>query len=227
MPGLEDVEVPEPDAVLRRLAELGLPLPVLQAAAREGQLAGDFVDDSQPRFARGSRIYCETNGTLRFQLINLPQPWTKLDPAGIPIIVSPDGTVCVTAMAGNENTGLRGNAHAQTRNPRGDAGQRIIRRNSQLELSEELLPPEIRHEASADFVIDAPTWFFLYHRVGRTSKVRMELSLATGVSESGKLIEWSERLILPEIDLLDQPPETGGRTGPSPDVVVPVERRAS
>ena len=56
--------------------------------------------------------------------------------------------------------------------------------------------------------------------------VRGELSLAVGVSDSGRLLEWSERLVLPQIDLLNTPDSTDRNPEIVPDVDVRVERRA-
>jgi hypothetical protein len=219
MPGLEDVEVPEPDAVLQRLAELGVPLEILLEAVRRGQLAGDFCTESHPRFYRGIVVYSEINGGLREQLAGLG--WSFNDEDNIARAISPDGTVVVTGVAGNERTGLRSTPHAQTQRPRREAGIRIVRRNSQLEL-EELLPADERRDGDA-VVVTGPTWFLLWYRT--EDKIRSELSLARGVTAGGALLEWSERLILPGIDLLDGPNASGSEAGPEgPDVVVPVER---
>ena len=55
--------------------------------------------------------------------------------------------------------------------------------------------------------------------------MRSELSYAKAVAESGKLLKWKERLILPDIDLLGPEPEKMDTT--PPDVDVSVTRRAS
>ncbi len=126
----------------------------------------------------------------------------------------------LTAVSGDEQTGLKIGPHAQTRRPRGTAGMRIVRRNAQFALPG-LLPaddPELTGNAFG------PTWFLLYRRDGDT--VRRELSLAKGVSDAGVLWSWKERLILPEIDMLDVPP--GGRDrgdDAGPDLDVPVVSR--
>lgn len=69
-----------------------------------------------------------------------------------------------------------------------------------------------------------PTWFLLYYRSGDT--IRSELSLAKGVSDTGTLLVWSERLILPELSLLEPPPGEVDDLGGGPPVDVPVSRRA-
>ena len=91
-----------------------------------------------------------------------------------------------------------------------------------------MLPEDERRQIDGEVVHLGPTWFLLYFRDGDT--VRSELSRAHGVSDAGTLLEWSERLILPEIDLLDGPSPLEHRpddAGPDSDVEVPVERRVS
>lgn len=220
--GAEDVVIPEPEGVLRRLTELGVPLEFLREAVRRGARSGDLVYASHPRFYQGVVVYAETNCGLRDQFATLA--WTFNDDDNIPRVVSPDGRVVLTAVSGNERTGLRHGEHAQTRRPRRSAGLRIVRRNAQLEI-EEMLPEDQRGRSDGVVVNVGATWFLLYYRDGDT--VRSELSFAHGVSPTGNLLEWSERLPLPDIDLLDGPPPASRRGPDSPDVDVPVERRAS
>ena len=128
----------------------------------------------------------------------------------------------MVAVRGNDFTGVR-SKHEQlsTRRPRGNAGVRIVRVNTQIEL-------QFREEATeddADLVANlGGTWFLLYNRF--RDIVRSELSFARSVSDSGKLLRWSERLILPGIDLLQRPP-SDGRDDDTPDVDVPVTLRVS
>lgn len=223
--GWEAVEVPDPEGVLNRLAELNVPLAFLLEAVRRGQLAADFVTASHPVFYRGVVQYSETNGALREQFAELA--WYFNDDDNIARVVSPDGRVILTAVSGNERTGLRQGPPAQTRRPRRSAGRRIVRRNLQVELRE-LLPEDERRRIDHEIVNDGLTWFLLFFR--DSDIVRSELSLAHDVSEAGDLLEWSERLPLPDIDLLDgSPPAAHSQDydGPDSDVDVPVERRAS
>jgi hypothetical protein len=220
--GWEDAEVPDEGAVLRRLEELGIPADVPRRAVREGQIAGDFCTAAHPVFYGGSRVYGETNGSLRLQLAMLK--WAFNDDSCIPRVISPDGAVVITALCGDAQTGLRHGRDAQTRRPRRTASLRLIRRNSQFVMAE--LLPETDAKTLPETAEIGPTWFLLYHRDGDV--VRNELSLAMGVTKSGRLLKWSERLILPEIDMLDGP--TGpGHDRPDdgePDVDVPVVPRA-
>jgi hypothetical protein len=217
----ENDEVPGETAALHRLNELGVPLQAIQTALRAGQLAADFCTTSHPRTYPGMAAWGESTASLRQSLGLLG--WAPNDEDNIPRIVSPDGSIVIACISGNDKTGLRDGA-AGTRNPRRSAGLRVIRRNLQIEMIE-LLPEGERGDAAPTA---GKTWFLLYRRDRDT--VRNELSLARGATEDGKLIEWSERLILPVINLLE-----GGGDGPGrgvrvidvPPVDVPVERLAS
>lgn len=218
--GWEDAEVPEHEAVRERLVQLGVPLDVLLHAIRAGQEAFDFCTTAHPVYYPGLRANGETNGELRGGLAL--RAWTFNDDQCIPRVISPDGSVVITAVSGDPQTGLRDGPDAQTRYPRGAAGVRIVRRNAQLVLEGFDLDDDHGKEEPLNL---GPTWFLLYNRDG--DKVRSELSLASDVSEAGALLVWSERLILPEIDMLNQPPrstDSGDESGPLVDV--PVERRA-
>ena len=68
------------------------------------------------------------------------------------------------------------------------------------------------------------TWFLLYNRVG--DMLRSELSYAKNVDNQGELIDWRERLILPDIDLATPLPVIMDNTPSTPpDVEVRVSRR--
>ena len=169
----------------------------------------------------GSRVHGETNGELRTQLAAMG--WIMNDDDNIARSISPNGEVVITALSGDMQTGLSRGPEAQTKRPRGAAGIRIVRRNSQLVL-EGLLP-----EGDAELIDPAmlgPTWFLLYYRDGDIA--RSELSLAKAVSDAGALLEWSERLLLPSINMLDGP--AGGddhHRGDDPILDVPVTRRTA
>lgn len=223
MNGFEETEIPDPAEVPRRIAELGLTIELLAEAVRRGQLSADFITLSHPRSSSGLMVWIETNGALREQCAYLG--WEFNDDDNIPRAISPDGAVVITAVSGNERTGLRGGENAQTRRKRGEAGRRMIRRNAQIEMLE-MLPAEQRELVEREVGDTGATWFLLHYRAGDV--VRSELSCARGVSEDGCLLDWSERLALPEIDLTELPPTSMPDSGgPGPDVVVPVTSRVA
>ena len=220
----ETVELPDPAEVEKRMAEMGLPLDVALGAVRRGQNARDFCTAAHPRTFPGNNAWAETNAGIREA--QGAKGWQLDDEDNIPKVISPDKSIVITALSGNERTGLRDREHpASTRHPRREAGMRIVLRNNQLEL--ELLREPVAKETSVakkgKSVAFGPTWFLLYYR--DKDIVRSELSLAIEVSKTGVLKKWSERLILPEINMLDggAPKDTGSES--LKDVDVPVERR--
>lgn len=210
-------DVPTEHQVLTTwLPHLGVPLEVLQDAARAGAAARDFCTAAHPVWYPALRATGEVAGELRGRLLALR--WTLNDSKNIAHIVREDGEVVIVAASGDMNTGLRDSpVHAQTKRRRGRAGVEEIRRN-QLVLSPEFEVPGGDEE---DAAVAGPLWYFLFHR--DRDLVRSELSLADSVSEDGALIGWRVRLVLPEINLLD-PPTPDGRHGDggAPDVDVPV-----
>ena len=214
-----EVFEPDPDSVRRRLATLGIPMKVLLEAVRVGHHAGDFATAAHPRNFRGILTWGEVTATLRGGLA--AHGWGFDDRDNVARVISPDGEVTVVAISGNRFTGLRGK-HEQlsTRWPRGSAGVRIIWRNAQRELA--LDSALVR---SRNLLVDGGgTWFLLYNRVG--DMLRSELSYAKNVDNQGELIDWRERLILPDIDLATPLPVIMDNTpNTPPDVEVRVSRR--
>lgn len=214
---------PGPDEVERRLQELiHTSSEPLREILRRGHLAGDFTHKGHSRTYPGLKVYHETNGELRSYFAT--RGWALTEEENIPRAVRPDGLVVLTAVSGNEHTGLRGRG-MQTRRPRGEAGLRLVQQNRQLALVD-LLPEDDPERVG---IVGQPpkTWFLLYHRAGDV--IRSELSLADAVTEEGSLLVWHERLLLPEFNLHDGDgnPLMGPAPSPTPDVDVPVTRRTA
>ena len=212
----EGVLEPDDRSVLRRLAELGLPPTLLATSLRVGYVESDLTTEAHPVTYPGIVVWGETTGVLRTGLVQLD--WKLDDTDNIARAISPNGNVTVVVVSGNEYTGLRNrHEYMDARRPRGPAGVRIVKQNMQYEL---LLEEAVSH-ARNDLVDNlGGTWFLLHYRVDDI--IRSELSYAKAVDTAGQLIAWKERLILPDIDLLDPPSAT---TNTSPDVDVPISRR--
>lgn len=220
----ETVEINEPDAVVKRLGQLHIPPDALLEAVRRGHLASSFVTKAHPVWFAGSVTNGETTGALRIALGGVG--WSNNDDDNIARIISPEGDVIVCVVSGNSRTGLNGDGgEVQPRRKRGLAGIRLVTRNSQIAFLE-LLPDDDREKVYASLDAWGPTWFLLYYRDGDI--VRSELSLARAISREGDLLEWSERLILTEIDMLEPVPRwKTDTTVEMTDIDVPVERRAN
>src|SRR4051812_16756997 len=103
---LEDVAMPDPDEVPRRLQELNpdLTLDLFRGVLIRGQGASGFCTASHPNSCAGTMAYLETNGGLRETLGG--RTWTLNDDNNIPRIISPDRTITITAVSGDQYTGI-------------------------------------------------------------------------------------------------------------------------
>ena len=197
--------------------ELGVPLALLAKSLHAGYGESDLTTEAHPVTFPGILVWGVTTAVLRTGLVE--RGWTLDDTDNIARAISPNGAVTVVVVSGNEYTGLR-NKHEKmdARRARGPAGIRIVKRNMQYELFLEEAVSRFRNDLVRHL---GGTWFLLHYRVDDI--VRSELSYARAVGTDGQLIAWKERLILPDIDLLDPRSATTGN--PSPDVDVPVHRR--
>src|SRR5262245_36637336 len=122
----EEVVDRDSEQVNRRLDALGVPRNVGECV-RIGAVKSDFTSKAYPLWWAGAVFYAETNAALRVMLANIR--WSLDDEDNIPRIISPDGSVVITAIRGNEYTGLAGPQHRErlsTKRPRRTAGQRIV-----------------------------------------------------------------------------------------------------
>src|SRR5687768_12246885 len=94
----EDVHEPDPDVVLRRLAELGIPVDVVVESVRIGHLKGDFTTASHPINYPGVVVWGEITGAFRGEMTN--RGWGTDDTDCIPRSISPDGRVVVIPVRG-------------------------------------------------------------------------------------------------------------------------------
>lgn len=208
---------PDDQMVLRRLAELGIPLNLLAHSLRAGYAESDLTTAAHPVTFPGILVWGVATGELRTGLAQ--RGWRLDDTDNVARAISPDGDVTVVVVSGNEYTGMRNKYDKMdARRARGPAGIRIVKENEQIALIFE----EDVSRGQTDLVRNLDgTWFLLHHRVDDI--IRSELSYARAVDSAGRLRSWGERLILPDIDLLQASPGSGGTD--SPDVDVPVKKR--
>lgn len=194
------------------LERLGLTVDALQNALQRGHFAALNCTRHHPVTAAGLYMWAEATKELRDLLV--PEGWETVDEYNIPKTVSPDGSLAIVVVGGNEATG---NPHREpaTKHARGSAGIRDIQSNHQLWLFDST--DVGRRGAPAQAV-----WYLLHY--ASEEWMRCELSQPILASESGHVEGWRERIILPPIDLTD-----GGASnedGPDgPEVDIPVTRR--
>ncbi len=85
------------------LSALGLSIEVLRDSILAGETARDMCTANDPSNAAGFDAWARSIRNLREQLIALG--WTRSDAGGLPVVISPSGSLAVTVATGDEGTG--------------------------------------------------------------------------------------------------------------------------
>ena len=202
----------EQDAV-DRLTELGVDSAILRRAVEAGEMAGDACTDLDPPGFRGYTQWGVCTRELRMGLSSLR--WTWKNRQNLPLVVRPDGLMCITVATGDTATGIE-SATPQTKNPRGKVTRAAIMENAgQLSLFDGM---ERLH--AVDTEPSTLTWILLFHRDGDV--VRCELSLPRAWDADGRPSAWAERLILDPVGVVDR---LNNPADQEPEIDVEVERK--
>jgi hypothetical protein len=206
--------------VIDSLAALGLRLEILRDAILAGETARDACTANDPINAPGFDAWAKAVRMLREQLI--ASGWTRAEEDGLPLIVSPSGSLAVAVATGDDGTGKPDHA-PKTKYARGPATIAIVERNR--------TQADFWESDKEEVVVPSPTrqtWFLLRQRVNDT--VFSELSLPAAIGTDGRVEEWIERIILPPVSLgpigggiLSVPPTGSGDSG---DIDVQISRRS-
>lgn len=194
MAGLSPSPSPKDDDAARALEVLGLTLDQLLEARGRAQHDVDECTSLDPPSARGHIRYIRTVRYLREVLI--PLGWTPDDAGNIGAIVSPDGSISIVVTSGDVATGRHGQS-PRTKYPKGEVTWRRVRRNVQLSFFEDLSADPLDDDEPEP--VTCRTWVLLQYPAGDV--VRAELSCPRGVDDSGRICEWSERIVLPDLPL--------------------------
>lgn len=185
---------PQEDDPRGALAVLGLTLDQITEARGRAQHDVDECTSLDPPGARGHIRHIRTVRYLREVLI--PQGWTPDDSGNVGAVVSPDGSTSIVVTSGDAATGQHGQ-RPRTKYPKGEVTWRRVRQNVQLELFEDTSDPLEDDDTSETTC--RQTWVLLQYPAGQV--VRAELSCPKGVDDSGRISEWSERIVLPDLPL--------------------------
>lgn len=216
----------ETDEAAKYLASLGIPLGVLENAARDGEYARDNCHEYHPPSFPGSVSWADTLRSLALGL--KPIGYERDERNGLSVVVSPNGKHAISIQLGDEGTGDPTKTPT-TKYPKGDATRDLVTANRTLILPgmEGHLRPKTRPLPDEG----CKTWFFLRRRpsVKRASSadptrrvvhyldhVFLELSLpivSEIVSETDdddpapkvKVTGWSVRIILGKVSLPRDP----------------------
>ncbi len=110
------------------------------------------------------------------------------DIRGLPLVVDPANSRAIAVATGDEGTG-HPSKPASTKHAKGPATAGLVASN-QLQLAIVGAPEP--------YSPDYTTWVLLFRRAGR--EIKSELSLPQTITQ-GKIVEWSERIILSSLSL--------------------------
>lgn len=179
-----------------RLAELKFP-PVedFHSALLESNLARSTCTKLDPPTFRGTTTWAVAVRAFRRQ--SLPDGWKPNDKHGFSRTVTPDGARAIVVATGTSGTG-RAKGSPKTKSKKGPkALEAINARAIQLGLIE-LLGPEPEKQP------DPEIWFWLLRHARTTAgkkRVYSEVSRPSSIGTEGRVIGWSERIILPRLDI--------------------------
>jgi hypothetical protein len=201
--------------------QFGLEIPALSDLAAEIYSAFISTTALDPKGFNGTSAWAA--GTRGFRARIIPLGWRPEDPKGQPRVVSRDGRIAVTVSSGNANTG-NPTKDPMTRNDKGSQTAQSLsynRAQGEFDFGDNVTPIRNRIQDPSEQTL----WVLLYYIDVDAHEFRFEISRPTSQSESGHIVEWSERYILPPFSLL--PPNEVNRnddTGPDIDFNVTPKR---
>jgi hypothetical protein len=182
-----------------RLNEMGLKPSNLAEAVRWGVNHLAYCTANEPPNGPGFIVWDKTVRALREYTI--PLGWEKNDSNNYATVVSPDGKIAIAVAAGDERTGVPGDPHPTTRQPKGPVTKARVHRN-------QLTFKEISHAFPAPVEMPGKlTWILLVFYDDATDEIRSELSLPASMEKNGYISQWRERIGLPGT-VLGMPQET-------------------
>ncbi len=119
------------------------------------------------------------------------QGWTGKDPKNCPIIISPDRSIAIAVMTGDEDTG-NPNGLPSNRSKKGRFLEEQIRNNA---FNKQYT---LFNEDKGNGRHATELWVLLYHHDAIRKEVRYELSLPNDFHKKN-IIGWSERIIIGKI----------------------------
>lgn len=209
-----------------RLADLGLSVPLLLDVVRQGEYARAEATEHDPLNAAGTDAYRYRVRALRDGLC--PDGWTKEHVCGLELTKSPCGRHAVITRGGDLGVGLR-DAYPQPAGRIGEMTVGAVEDNSSLLLDANWMNATPKNDGASDDEA-SQTWMLLVYRSPGGDIVRAELSLPSAVEETltgTRVLGWTERVLLPELDLANEPGAGAKPTksAPEPIVAEPIVRR--
>lgn len=204
--------------VSQRLRELGLDLEGMQSVSRAGYRARVGCSPLHPPTFPGTSAWAACVHGLRSQYI--PAGWRFADPGNFSMTINDALKIYIVCATGDEASGKLIGRTPTTKTPKGQRTEIAVKRQG------ELWPEAVPEDAAvAEGVGGYTAFWFLLNIEGR--RIFSELSSPSEI-QRGKITSWSERNILPVIDLDDSPivGTRGPRDGFTGEFDIPVQRIA-
>jgi hypothetical protein len=183
---------PQPNDLLSRFE--GLTTEILSESLKAGAAAYRACTANHPKTSAGFYFYSEVVRVLR-DLLSV-YGWKPDSDANIEYVVDPPGDQRIFVLAGDAETGLPG-GNPRSRHRRGSYGRHAIDRNQLVLDMSDLV--EVVTPSDEDRI---PTWALLHHFDVRTQRIQSELSLPVKMLDDGRVCGWSERIVLPALELV-------------------------
>lgn len=185
--------VVEPELVEARLQELSQDLTIkhLYNSIQSGLGARNETTPASAVTAAGVQQWLRTVETLRTLLSE--KAWHIHNEKNCPFISSPDRSISLVVMTGNNETGKQGFEDPSNQAEKGVVVEGFVESNRQLELFNQDSLKLVKAKQK-----ETQVWAFLYHYDKGLNEVRFELSYPTGFNKK-KITAWGERLIFGSI----------------------------
>ena len=182
-----------------RLAALGLTEEILQTAVQYGHSFVVSCTPDHPPTSAG--FYGWSEATFKLRQLLAPVGWHASNEGNLPFTVHPSNKLAIMTASGNEFTGREDGEEPRTRSSKGSHTKKAVRVNLAHTLFGDIRKlPEVIEQGNDN---GRQTWILLVYRDIEASEVRSELSRPIKMDEIGKVIGWSERVILQPIPFVN------------------------
>ncbi|USQ76811.1 hypothetical protein [Ornithinimicrobium cryptoxanthini] len=193
-----------------RFQQLGLSADLLVRALLRADAEAKLTTGLEPPTAEGTTRYGKTVRYVREELI--PLGWKSDNYRNFCRTIHPSGSFSIATSSGDEFTGVDvPGMKPSTKYPKGDLTALAVKQNANqgvLDLGDDYAV------GAVDLAVLANIWILLQRVTDET--IYAELSLPTGI-ENGVIVDWEERILLPQISRQNPPPAVAVEEPPSGD----------